>query len=148
MKSISGELATLATVLAVPMAICLVFPYEALHFKASSGRSEAGPSLAIVQLSSAEERKAIRVARMSLRGDDESVRRLHADIYLEELPEDPVSSVLSVEERHLAAPPPVVECGLMPFLPSQAAPPPARIAPGEASGADLAFPRQEMLRLN
>ena len=61
MRSARGEFLSVMTVLAVPLSIAMVFPFEALHFRAADDEVfQSESSAAFVTLSREEEMAVIR----------------------------------------------------------------------------------------
>lgn len=148
MRGLGRELMSLGAVLAIPVGIAFVLPYEAFQFRAAARSEGRQSSVAFVRLSSEAEMRAMRVAKTSWQGDGESVRNRRADIYFAELPEEDFPSVMPVRERSHEAESDVVGCGRTPFLPSLRAAPPARIAPDDKPEDQPAFSREELLKID
>lgn len=147
MKGIGSELASIMTVLSIPVGIALVFPYEGLGFRASARETSKQPAVSFVRLSSDEEARAMRAAKTSWQ-NSESVRNRQADIYFSELPEETFPSVMTEKERRHEAELPIVERGEVPFLPSCRAAPPLRISPDGKREDPSAFSREELLKID
>ena len=148
MRSVRSEIASVLTVLAVPVLIACALPYEALRFRASETPPRRTFVAAIVRLSPQAELQAMKTAKTSWRGSD-GARSLRADLFVAELPDDEGSRpVMSAGERARLPDPPVADCGWTPFLPSRKAPPPRKIAPDAAADAGLTFSREELLKID
>jgi len=145
-RSVASEILSAAVVLAVPTAIVASFPFGAFSFRAENG-VQRSVRTAFVQMSPQAERLALRTARTSWQAKGAGARRLQADIFCSELPEEAPQSVLSVRDRSRPPSPPALECGLMPFLPSLKAPPPVPIKAANVTEPP-AFPREELLMMN
>jgi len=145
-RSVGSEFLSVATVLSIPLGIVLVFPFGAFGFKATE-EVRHPVRTAFVTLTPEAERLAERAVRASWQGKADGARRLRADLLSAELPQDARLSVLSARDR--SRPPSLlpVRCEWTLFLPSQKAPPPVPIAP-EKTSEPLAFPREELLKLN
>lgn len=149
MRSVRSELASVLTVMAVPVAIALVFPHDALVFKAAPTVSGCPASAAFVRLTSAEESRAIRKAKTSWQeGADVAARNLRADVFFPELPEQKFESAMAVEDRRIAYEPKLVCSPLPPFLPSRRAEAPRRIASDGKNEEPLPFSREELLKID
>lgn len=148
MKSRCSELASVLTVLAVPVGIALVMPFEFFGFRAEQREAESSPVAAFVRLTADEEARSLRLAKTSWQGMSVSARNQRADIYFSELPAETFSSVMPVRERRPMSDIPVVECGLSPFLPSRRASPPTRIEAAGENASPLPFSREELLKIN
>jgi len=146
MRSVGSEILSMATVLSIPLGILLSFPIGAFGFRAAE-RVRQPPRTAFVTLTPEAERLALRAVRVSWREKAGQARRLRADLLCAALPEDERLSVLSLRDRSRMPEPPEVVCERTPFLPSQKAPPPMPIA-AEAAPEPLAFPREELLKMN
>ena len=151
MRSVRSELASVLTVMTVPVAVALVFPRDALVFRAmpSASASERPASAAFVRLTAAEESLAIRKAKTSWQeGADVAARNLRADVFFPELPEEKFESVMAVEDRRLTYEPRLIDCPLPPFLPSRRAEAPRRIVADGTNEEPLPFPREELLKID
>lgn len=149
MRSVSSELASVLTVMTVPVAVFLVFPHDALAFRATPTAAGRPASAAFVRLTVAEESLAIRKAKTSWQeGADGAARNLRADVFFPELPEEKFESVMAVEDRQLAYEPKLVGCPLPPFLPSRRAGAPRRIAADGKNEEPLSFSREDLLKID
>ena len=74
MKSLGGELTSLAVTLAIPAAVVCVFPYGAAEFRAADPAATADPAAAFVTLSPEEESAATHAAKASWQGSREGAR--------------------------------------------------------------------------
>ena len=148
MRSVGRELFSLALMASVPVAIALVFPYEAMNFRAERG-GESRAACAFVTLGEEEERAALASARTAWQVDSRSVRRLRVDLSSGELPSAPVRPVLpSRPQRGEGA---ASETTYVPnaLPPTVAAPAPTVIAPDTAApAAKPAFSRDELLKID
>lgn len=148
MKSLGSEMASVLTVLAVPVGIASVFPYGVFAFRATACPRVVKPAAAFVRLTPDEESRAMRAAKTSWQGDGSSARNARADIFFSELPAETLPMVLPEKERRRTFEMPVVGCGQSPFLPSLRAAPPARVLPAERQEEPLPFPRDELLKID
>lgn len=149
MRSMRSELASVLTVMAVPAAVVLVFPRDALVFRATPSASERPAPAAFVRLTAAEESLAIRKAKTSWQeGSDVAARNLRANVFFPELPKEKFESVMSVEDRRLSYEPGLVCSPLPPFLPSRRAKAPQRIVADGKNEVPLPFPREELLKID
>lgn len=147
MRRTGDEIVTVLMVLAVPLAIFAVFPYDAVRFRAEMPAKERErPVVAFVTLDQKTETAAERAAKATWRRDGVS-RGLHPDLLSSDLPEEPLTPVLSIGARSRPSELPVAVCEPSPFLPSQRAPAPVRIEP-EAADEPLTFPREELLKID
>ena len=146
MRSVKGELLSVAEVLALPLMIAAAFPYDAIRFPVSrSARSAEDPTASIVFLDEASVARAERAARtVSRHGDGD---RVHVDLLFLELPPAGNEPMAAVVPRRVSSPLPVVETGIPPFLPSRRAAAPVRIS-AETVKDEPAFSRDELLKLN
>ena len=146
MKSVRSELATLASVLAVPTALALVFPYEALDFKAVERKPAAEAVFSFVRLSPEVQRRAFKAARTSWRAA-EDVRRMRVPLSVETLPNDDNRPMGAETLRPAQTEVPPVSCGRVPYAPSFAAPVPERISSDSRPTMAPVFSRKELLEL-
>jgi len=145
-KSACGEFLSAAVVLSVPLGIAFSFPFGAFGFRAAEDVRRPVRT-AFVTLTPETERQALRTVRTTWRGKTGAARQMQSDLLAAELPDDRRLSVLSVRDRSCPPPLPAVRCELTPFLPSQKAPPPSPIA-ADRTPEPLAFPREELLKMN
>ena len=149
MRSMRSELVSVLTVLTVPVSVALIFPRDALVFRATPSAPRRPASAAFVHLTAAEESLAIRKAKTSWQeGADDAARNLRANVFFPELPKEKFESVMSVEDRRLTYEPKLVGCPLPPFLPSLRAEAPLRIAADGKNEEPLPFPREELLKID
>lgn len=148
-RPLSGELRSLALVLAAPALVAGVFPYSAVRFRAARTEPATAARCAFVTLTAADEEAAIEDARTSWKANAEGVRRMRADLSLAAIPDEPIRSVVTVEEREPCPPPRSLRSPLAPLPPTVAAPEPERLPPEtrREKGA-AAFSRREMLKLD
>lgn len=149
MKGIRHELATLATVLAVPAALALVFPYGAIGFRPASRAEASRSSAAFVEMTMEEQEAAMRAAKTSWQVDSGNARRLRADLSVGVLPEDvsPISLDAVIGPSRSAVP--VVPYGPEAHPRSLAAPAARRIANDvKPEAAPPAFPKEDLLKLD
>jgi len=144
-RSVGSELMSVALVLAVPLSIVVAFPFGAFEFEGVNASRRQVRS-AFVDVTPEAEQLILRKVRASWKGKVGGARRLQANIFLSELPEDGQRSVLSVRDRSRPPMPAPVAYERTPFLPSQKAPPPLMIAPTVIEQA--VFSREELLKLN
>ena len=149
MRSLRHELFSLASVLAVPAAVALFFPYEAVSFRATSVSAESPASAAFVTLSPEQESAALVAARTSWQTDAAARQHRHVRLSLGELPEGPTGPLLDVGTlmRPAASPEPVVyrPAGWQPSLGAER---PARLIQEQETRTTPAFSREELLKLN
>ena len=93
MRGIRHEVFTLALVASVPVALALVFPYDALGFRPAPCAGAAQASCAFVSLVAAEERAVLAAARTAWQVDSKSVTGLRLDLSAGDLPPSPSSKV-------------------------------------------------------
>jgi len=146
-RSLGHELSSLLLMLALPVAIFLVFPGDAVGFRESSPRHDSEPSCSFVELRAEDEAKAVELVRSALSVDARSVRNLRADLSLSTVEEEPPAPVMDMADRRRPARPALVRCDLLPLPPSLAAPEPTALP--ETPDEDVpAFPREELLRID
>lgn len=147
MRSARGEFLSVMTVLAVPLSIAMVFPFEALHFRAADDEIfQSESSAAFVTLSREEEMAVIRATKSSWHGDISGFKRMHIDLSSSALLEDNRPEALSVAERTRPRALSPIASENSPFLPSLAAPPRGKMAP-DAGAIELPFAKADMLKL-
>ena len=145
MKSLGGELSSLALTLAIPAAAACIFPYGAVKFRAADPPAPTAPAAAFVTLGPEEESAAMRSAKASWQGSREGAQNIRADLSFGELPQAREPAVLDVGSRTRRPRPAGMEWTAPPCLPRLAAPPPPPIAPEPPEPEKPAFPRDEML---
>ena len=146
MRSVKGELLSVAEVLAFPLMIAAAFPFGAIGFSASrDARSADDPTASIVFLDEVSVARAMRAARTVPRSEDSG--HAYVDLLPAELPPAGNGPVMATGSRRSPSALPVVGSGIPPFLPSRRAAAPARI-PVEATKDAPAFSRDELLKLN
>ena len=148
MKSLGGELTSLAVTLAIPAAVVCVFPYGAAEFRAADPAATADPAAAFLTLSPEEESAATHAAKASWQGSREGAQNIRADLSFGELPKAREPEVLDVGSRTRLPPPANMAWQAPPLLPRMAAPPPPQIAPEPPEPDKPPFPRDEMLRID
>lgn len=146
-RSLRSELAPLAGVLSLPLAIFVVFPREAVVFTPVAAQPVRG-ACSWVTLSPEEESKALVLARSAWQVDPTSVRRLRARLLTSNLPHEAQLPVLRLPDRLRTAE--IRDVDYEPsVLPPTLASPAARVIPLDSPVAPtLAFPREELLRLD
>lgn len=149
MRSLRHELFSLTSVLAVPAAVALFFPYEAVSFKATSASAESRASAAFVTLTPEQESAALVAARTSWQADAAVRQRRHVRLPLGELPEGPAGPLLDVETmmRSADVPEPIAYRPAA-WKPSLGSARPARLSQEPEARTMPAFSREELLKLN
>lgn len=146
MRSIRREVFALALMASVPVALALVFPYDALAFRPARDHGVPRATCAFVTLDEAEERAALAAARTAWQVDSKSVAGLGPDLSSGDLPPAPVRTVelrRPVRGESAAAVP--FEPDMLP--PTFAAPAPRKIEQ-ETYIDEPAFPREELLKID
>ena len=146
MKSIGGELFSLAATLAIPAAIACLFPYDAVRFKAAA-QTPPAPAAAFVTLNAMEESAAMRSAKASWQGSRDGAMNIRANLSFGELPQAREPSVLNVDSRTRQPCPADMEWKAPPCLPRLAAAQPQNMPQEKTTPEEPPFPRSEMLRL-
>ena len=146
MRSLRHEVFALALMASVPVALALVFPYEAVSFRPSEGSGAPRAVCAFVTLGEDEERAALAAARTAWQVDSKSVAGLRIDLSSGDLPPAPVRTV------ELRSPVRGESAAAVPFEPEMlpptfAAPAPRQIKPDAYTNAP-AFPREELLKID
>lgn len=146
MKSLGGELVSLALTLAVPAAVACIFPYNAVRFRAADVPAPSAPAAVFVTLTPDEESAAMRAAKASWQNSREGAQNIRADLSFGEIPQAREPEVLGVGSRTRQPGPAYMEWLAPPCLPRLAAPPPPPLAPEPPEPAKPPFPRDEMLK--
>ena len=150
MRDLRGKLLSVAVVLAAVAAVAVVFPFDAISFTPSRAAAKGGEFAVFVSLTPEEEAAAMKAAKSSWNAEAVGVRRMRAELFMNDLPESASEPSLNIEDRLAGPPPPPVTPGISPYLPSRAAPPPKAIPADKADAKDgpaPAFPREELLKL-
>ena len=148
LRSLRHEAISLLEISVIPVAIALLFPYNAVGFRANERESGRRSSCAFVTLTDEEERVALAAARTAWQVDAKGVKWMKPESGPGELPPMPV--VFVIPERPVrgtsAAPAEYTPNSLPPTV---AAPPPAVIAPDENMGAEAkqTFSKEDLLKL-
>jgi len=148
LRRLRNEIASLAFVAVVPIALVSVFPFDALRPLPDPPPNTDSALCAFVTLSPAEEREALAAARAAWQLDRNAARRIRTDLFADALPARPPREVGEFETRHRTN-----RTTPEPYTPdvtpsTLAAPSPAKIAPQDnAVKAPQAFSREELLRL-
>jgi hypothetical protein len=147
-RRLRSELGSLASVLAIPVGLLMVFPYEAIGFVPSaSPKSRA--QCAFVSLTAEQERKMLAVARSAWQVGAEGVRGLRTEMAAGELPAAPMGAVLGV--RSVRSDSGHLRTDFTPdsLPPSRgAAPPSAIVGDPEPTEPHPAFSRDELLKID
>lgn len=149
MRSLRHEVFALALMASVPVALALVFPYEAVSFRPSGGSGAPRAVCAFVTLGEDEERAALAAARTAWQVDSKSVTGLRLDLTAGDLPPSPSGKVaVRRRERGTSAAPAEFVPAMLP--PTFAAPAPAAIgAEGDAASEKApAFSRDDLLKID
>lgn len=142
------DFSLLVCVLSLPIALVLVFPYEAIGFRAQANAGERAARCAIVTLSEHDETVALESARGAFRqAGGESVRRLRVDMSVGQLPEEALEAIMPERPSRPGGKLGFAAYRSVPMPKSEAAGEPATL-PREADGArPVAFSREEMLAI-
>ncbi len=146
-RQLRHELYSLASVLAIPAAIALVFPYDAVEFEPAAGAPSDAARCSFVELTEGDEAAALASARAAWKVGASSVRSLRADLSVAAMPEEAARPVMDVSERARAAAAGKVGYDVPPMPRTMAAPSPRRIAADGGADDCSAFPRDEMMAL-
>jgi len=141
-----ANLISVVHVALVALFLALVFPYSALNFSARPSEASKRPFATFAEFDAATLKKTLSAAKMSWQSEGFAVKSLHIDLSAKELPEAPVESVVTLQDRTL--PPHLSSLKVEPigYRPSLAAPPPERI-PVEKEFDLPVFSRESMLSL-
>ena len=148
LRSLSREAISLLEISVIPVAIALLFPYDAVGFRANEREGGRRSSCAFVTLTDEEERVALAAARTAWQVDAKGVKWMKPESGPGELPPMPV--VFVIPERPVRGTS-AAQAEYTPnsLPPTVAAPPPAVIAPDENMGAEakLTFSKEDLLKL-
>lgn len=150
-KEIRGNLLSVAAVFTAVAAVAVVFPFDAVIFSPVKAKAKGGTFASFVTLGPEDEIAAMKAAKSSWNAEAGGVRRLQAELFLVDLPESGNDPVLQIEDRRAGFSASVVAPGFMPYQPSMAAPPPAKIPHGKTDdGGKVAkpFSRAELLEMD
>lgn len=149
MKSVRSECLSLAVALTLPAAVLLTLPYADLLGRPPAADVPASaPFAAFVTLTDEQEAQAMRRAKFAGSGEASGARVRPVDLILSRLPDDPPASVVRLADRVRPPEPPRRALRRTPFLPSRAAPPPARIAPDPLPARPLGFSKEDLLQID
>lgn len=149
MKSVRLELASVLTVLAVPAALALVFPYGAIGFRPGKRPSRPAASAAFVTLSDEEQALAMRSAKSAWQVDVSGERQMRADLSVGDLPEDPSFATLDVAAGPSRSKRSIVESPLAAYPRTSAAPAAKPIArEADADKRVSAFAKSDLLKID
>ena len=140
------ELIALALVLALPVCVALVFPFDAVGFVPHPDRPEPEARCAFVRLDAEGLARARAAVRTSWQPEAREVRTLPDDFLADALPEEEPGEVMDLSHRVPLKPAGPVAYAGVPLPPSRAAAPAVRLEP-LANEAGAAFPRSELLKI-
>ncbi len=147
-RRLRSELGSLASVLAIPLGLLTVFPYEAIGFIPSPA-PKSRAQCAFVSLTVEQERKMLAVARSAWQVGAEGVRGLRTEMSSGELPSTPMGAVLDV--RNVRSDSGHLRTDFTPdsLPPSRgAARPSAIVGDPEPSEPSPSFSRDELLKID
>ena len=153
MTSVRRDLSGLLMVVAVTASMAAVFPYETLSWMAQdaalrSVSRDGAASAAFISLTPTQERAALKAAKTSWQVDASGVKRLRADLLMDDLPDDIASRSVDVGAMPSQGRPLLVGYAFPMDPRSAAAEAPRRLARDRADEArPLAFSREELLKL-
>ena len=151
MMNLRGNMLSVAAVLTAIVGVAVSFPLDMFSFRPSERSGQNGAFAAFVSLDEAEESAALKAAKSSWNGEGGGVRHLRAELFFSDLPKEESEPVLELADRSAWSLPSPVDPGLVPYMPSLAAPPPEAI-PQENAGAvaahEPAFSREELLKID
>ena len=148
-RPLRNELLSLLPILALPLAVGLLFPYEAVGFRGTSARRGTPPSCTFVELGEGVEERALDLVRAAFSVKPELFRSMREDLLLSPLPEEAAAPILTPDDRRPPAPSRVVVYDVLPMPPTLAASDPEPVAEdGPARPEPPAFPREELLKID
>ena len=147
-RRLRNEIYSFVLMMAIPSALAIVFPYEAIGFRAVEPPESSAAHCAFVTLTAAEERLALTAARAAWQVNAEGVRGLRADLSVGELQPTPMVRVLGSRTfgETDASRATVYEPSVLP--PSVGAPEPTALPMSEEGVRTSAFTRDDLLRID
>lgn len=147
-RRLQHEIYSFLLMMAIPVALASVFPYDAIGYRASEPAAEEPPRCAFVTLTADEERQALAVARAAWQVNAEGVRGLRADLSVGELQPTPMVRVLRARTLGDG-----VKSGASDYVPSVLPPSvgarePKALPLSDESAKKPAFSRDELLGIN
>lgn len=146
-RRVRNELFPLFVVAALPTALVLAIPREAIGFLPKSDLPPISPSCAFVTLSEANESKALAAAQSAWHVSPRGVRELRIEMFADSPPVREPTEMLAISSRTRSPEPdpPAFEPAAVPK--TLAAPAPTKI-PTEPENAAAAFSRDDLLRID
>lgn len=148
MRPFRRDFLSMVTVLAVLVAVVLVFPFDAIGFVPKRVSERRGPFASFVTLTDEEHAQAMRAAKTSWQGDSRGVRRLRVDLSVGVLPEDSSMATLDVGVRPRRMDLPRVDFVPGPSPDSVAARPVPRLPKAVDATVKQTFSKAELLRID
>ncbi len=148
-RPLRNDLYSLVVVLALPVVLGLIFPFEATSFRPSDDAPDRPSSCAFITLSDDEAARVMANARTAWRVTGEGVRGLRVDLSVETMPDEPHGATMRITERMPLPTPNIQAPGIEPLPPTKAAPAATKIPSlPESTDVPSAFSRQELLKLD
>jgi hypothetical protein len=142
-RRLANELYSLATILWIPVAVALVFPFGAFTFRPAAIPPAPPASCAFVELTAAESAAALASARAALKTGDGGISRHYADLSIDALPITLVGGVAEMPMTDAASRAPLAYMGV-PLPVTMKADRPKRLVKEPSEDKD-AFPRESLL---
>ena len=149
MRSRSSELLSIGLVMAIPLGMMAILPYDSFAFKAAEPDRSPVLTAAFVRLSPERAHEAAARAKTSWQQDRDDRRGITwAELAVSELSEVPLPEVTTVRDVMRAPGPGGLVRDVTPFLPSMRAAPPVGIMPARREPPRPAFAREELLKID
>lgn len=148
-RRLRSELLSLMPILALSLALALLFPYKAIGFREAAPHPRTSPSCKVVELGEGVEERALDLVRAAFAVKSDRFQSMGEDLLLALLPEEALAPILSPSDRPPLAPPAAIPHEVIPMPPSLAADDPEPIPEdGPSRPAVATFPREELLKMN
>lgn len=148
-RHLRHELISLALVLAAPLGVVAIFPYDSLSFVPAKREQPLvrRPACSFVVLTDEQADAAVQAARSAIKTSHEGISTLRADLSIFAIPSER-GGVADVVDRQGAASIQDAPYDVLPLPHSFAAPSPAKFPKAPAASVDSpAFSRDEMLEV-
>ncbi len=148
-RPLRNELLSLLPILAAPLVMGLLFPYEAIGYREPVPARATPPSCVVVELYEDVQAKALELVRSAFSVKSEDFQTMREDLLLAPLPEERPAPILRSSDRRALTPPAHLAYDVVPLPPSLAAPDPeAQPADDPTATEPPAFSREELLKLD
>ncbi len=150
LRSLRHELYLLLEVMAIPISLALIFPYEILMFRPQVDSSPPLASCAFLTLADDEVARLVADARAAWRVSGGTAQGRWVTLSMEEIPEEAPRAVMSIGSRQRVSMPEPLTYTEATLPPSAAAGEPVKLAPSAARtlADNLPFSRNELLNID